>query len=111
MKDSNDANTNTQASSITKRKKKPMDKWSEVWDHFTKFTDADDSLKAKCNYCAREYFSDSSKNDNSNLRTHLNTNKLPLSGDSKQTQLTLQSGGWNELLKNGISIKKFLEKN
>ena len=98
--DSNDANTNTQASSITKRKRKPMDKRPEVWDHFTKFTDMDGSSKAKCNYCAREYFSDSSKNGNSNLCTHLKTcNRLPLSGDSKQTQLTLQSGGWNELLK------------
>ncbi|WOH12894.1 hypothetical protein DCAR_0832403 [Daucus carota subsp. sativus] len=100
MKDSNDANANTQSSSITKRKRKPMDKRSEVWDHFTKFMDADGSTKAKCNYCSREYFSDSSKNGTSNLRTHLKTcNKLPLSGDSKQTQLTLQSVGGNELLK------------
>ena len=103
MKDSNDneANTNTQTqASSAKRKRKPIDKRSDVWDHFTKFTDAEGSLKSRCNYCDKEYYSDPSKNGTSSLRAHLKTcNKLPLSGESKQTQLSIQSVGGSDLLK------------
>ncbi|WOG82371.1 hypothetical protein DCAR_0101535 [Daucus carota subsp. sativus] len=54
MKDSNDNEANTQASSA-KRKRKPIEKRSDVWDHFTKFTDAEGCLKSRCNYCDKEY--------------------------------------------------------
>lgn len=101
MKDSNDANTantqaNTQASSA-KRKRKPMKARSMVWDHFNKFTDTDGFVKSRCKYCDKVYASDSSLNGTSALNNHLKVcKKLPLSGESKQTQLSLQSVKGNE---------------
>ena len=91
--DSNDAQT--QASS--KKRRKTMKERSEVWDHFTKYTDAEGSLRARCNYCEKVYYSDPSTNGTSALAKHLKScKKLPLSGESKQTQLSMHSVGGNE---------------
>lgn len=105
--DSNDPNTqqpntqqpapaNTQASSAGK-KRKTMKPRSDIWDHFDTFKDAEGNKKSKCKYCGKEYFSDPSSNGTSSLWKHLNVyKKLPLSGESKQTQLSFQSSGGNE---------------
>ncbi|XP_017233495.1 zinc finger BED domain-containing protein RICESLEEPER 4-like [Daucus carota subsp. sativus] len=92
MGDSNDAQTQTQASS--KKKRKTMEERSEVWDHFTKFTDAKGCLRARCNHSENP-----STNGTSALSKHLKScKKLPLSGESKQTQLSLHSVGGNECI-------------
>lgn len=64
--------------------------------------DAEGLKRARCNYCGKEYFSDSSQNGTSTLLKHIRAcKKLPLSGESKQTQLSLHSVGGNDgILKN-----------
>lgn len=103
MGDSNDPiaqsqpqETQTQASSAKRRRRK-MSERSEVWDHFNKFTDAEGNIKSRCKHCDKVYFSDPSVNGTSVLSKHLKAcKKLPLSGESKQTQLSLQTIGENE---------------
>lgn len=57
-----------------------------MWFHFTSFVDSDRNKKAKCNYCDRDYFSDTSKNGTTSLKKHMTAcTKLTLSGESKQT--------------------------
>ncbi|WOG87948.1 hypothetical protein DCAR_0207181 [Daucus carota subsp. sativus] len=82
-----------------RKKRKTMKERSEVWDHFTKFTDAKGCLRAKCNYSEKVYYSDPSTNGTSALSKHLKScKKLPLSGESKQTQSSLHSVGGNECI-------------
>ncbi|XP_074347010.1 zinc finger BED domain-containing protein RICESLEEPER 2-like [Apium graveolens] len=103
MKDSNDPNS--QETSV-KMKRHPMKDRSMVWDHFDKFTNTDDTKKARCKYYGNEYCANSSSNDTSSLNAHLKVCKqLPLSGESKKTQLSLEPIGENE----GILKKWFFD--
>lgn len=107
--DSNDPNN--QATSYVSKKRKSMKIRAEAWDHFTHFVDADGTKKAKCNYCGKVYYYDSNRNGSTSLNKHMILcKKLSLSGESKQTKLSLRSVGKSKIiLKNGILIKKLLD--
>ena len=53
------------------KKKKPR-QLSEVWDYFTTNEDNPSAPRAMCNYCGKDYASDSRKNRTSTLWNHLN---------------------------------------
>ena len=44
-----------------KKRRKPLSKRADCWEHFTKFTDNKGQLKGKCNYCSREFYCDLKK--------------------------------------------------
>ncbi|XP_052181165.1 zinc finger BED domain-containing protein DAYSLEEPER-like [Diospyros lotus] len=52
-------------------KKKPRQQ-SEVWDHFTRNEDDPSDPRAVCNYCGKNYASDTRKNGTSTLWNHVN---------------------------------------
>jgi hypothetical protein len=59
---------------------------SQVWTHFTKVIDIEDSgiVKAKCRYCDQIFKADSKINDTSRLRRHItNVHKIKLTGPLK----------------------------
>ncbi|XP_042029816.1 zinc finger BED domain-containing protein RICESLEEPER 4-like [Salvia splendens] len=73
------------------KKRKTIEKRSEVWDHFTPFLDNNKKQRAKCVHCAKTLCGES-KNDTSSLKAHLSKcNKISTTGP-RQTQLVLQSG-------------------
>jgi BED zinc finger len=53
------------------RKKKFIRPRSEAWKEFTKFKDQEGHEKARCNFCKKEFFADSSRNGTTNLRAHM----------------------------------------
>ncbi|XP_074568451.1 zinc finger BED domain-containing protein RICESLEEPER 2-like [Curcuma longa] len=74
---------------VTKRKS--IKSRSEVWDHFTKFTDDDKDLKVKCKYCDKEFFYDPYKNATTSLRSHMSSCKKHFHVvETTQAQLGLQ---------------------
>jgi BED zinc finger len=53
------------------RKRKLIRPRSEAWKEFTKFKDQEGHEKARCNFCKKEFFADSSRNGTTNLRAHM----------------------------------------
>lgn len=94
---------------------------SEVWDHFTKFTDEDGDLKAKCNYCPKTFPCASKKYDTSTHRGHMVSciHNPKNNEDGNQTQLNLKhvvvdAEGTTTATSGlvfGSLIKLFIEKN
>ena len=80
------------ATSLGKAKRKPIRARSEVWDHFTKFTNSEGDIKGKCNYCSKEFHCDPKKNGTTALRNHMgNCKKHPHVVESRQMELHLKS--------------------
>ncbi|KAF2290557.1 hypothetical protein GH714_014426 [Hevea brasiliensis] len=80
-------------------KRKPIRPRSQVWDHFTKFTNTKGEIKGKCNYCSKEFCCDPKKNETIALRNHMNAcKKHPYAIETKQTQLALQPNSFDEVL-------------
>ena len=76
-----------------KKRRKPLSKRADCWEHFTKFTDNKGQLKGKCNYCSREFYCDPKKNGTSSLNAHMGKcTKFPSSVENTQTQLNLSRG-------------------
>ena len=55
----------------SKRKRLPMKKRSEVWNHFTLLQD--NPNKYKCNYCGKQYQCHSRHDGITNMRKHIKT--------------------------------------
>ncbi|KAI5658677.1 hypothetical protein M9H77_27470 [Catharanthus roseus] len=54
-------------------KRKLTEPCSEVWKHFTKFTNDCGEQKACCHYCIQEYAASSFTNGTSMLKNHMTT--------------------------------------
>ena len=79
------------ATSLGKTKRKIIRARSDVWDHFTKFTNSEGQIKGRCSYYSREFHSDPKKNGTRALRNHMGTcKKHPHALETHQMQLNLQ---------------------
>lgn len=85
----------TAASKISAPKEKTKGKrhMSEVWEHFTKFSNERGEQKACRKYCGREFCADTKLNGTSFLKAHLKVCvKIPkVSNDPNQTELIYAS--------------------
>ena len=79
----------------SRRKRKASRPSSVLWSHFTKFVTEEGHIKAKCNYCPRDFFADSKRNGTTAMKTPMGVckNRLNTSGDLSQTELVFESGG------------------
>jgi len=74
--------------SLGKIKRKPIRGRSDVWGHFTKFTNSEGVIKGRCNYCSRKFHSDPQKNGITGLRNHMSScKKHPHAVESCQMKL------------------------
>ena len=92
--DDQDGNEIKKEEVMSKQRKKVVKPRSDIWDHFTKFTNKNMEKKCKCNYCGREYKCNPSVNGTSTYRAHLSKcTRFSLNNKSNatQTQLSFQS--------------------
>lgn len=68
-----------------KRSRKPMRPRSVAWQFFEKFIDDNGDKKARCAFCAAEFFCDPKRNGTSSMIAYLDTcKKSPYKGDDRK---------------------------
>ena len=78
-----------------KMKRKAFRPSSVVWSHFTRFVIEEGYIKAKCNYCPKDFFADPKKNGTTSMKSHMGVckNRVNASSDPSQAELVFESGG------------------
>ena len=82
-------------SASSKMKKKASRSRSKVWDHFTKFVNKQGDIKAKYNYCPKDFYADLKRNGITTIKSHMPIcrSRLNACDDPSQSEIVIESRG------------------